>query len=255
MTHQYRVVRPDGSVRWIHETIFPIRNAQGIVTQVGGIAHDATTPEVLGVYVIDSDLRARDSKRDLLRQAGRRVTCFSSEAAFLNVAPALAPGCVLVRTNDASSTPFALPRTLRARGIDLPLILEAAIGGDVELAIEAMKSGAVDLLPYPADPEALLGAVATALAAVRDSGGDDRAGEHARFKISLMSSREREVLEHLLAGGTNKTIARSLGISPRTVETHRAHVMERLGAQTLPEAVLAAAAAGMKPPSRRNGEG
>ena len=255
MPHQYRIVRPDGSVRWVHETIFPIRNARGVITQVGGIAHDATTPEAVGVYVVDRDTRTRHAKRDLLRHAGRRVTCFSFEAAFLNVAPALAAGCVLVRTNDASSSPFGLPRTLRARRIDLPVIFEAAIGDDVELAIEAMKSGAVDLLPYPADPDAMLAAVATALAAVRDREVDDRAGERARLQISLMSSREREVLEHLLAGGTNKTIARSLGISPRTVETHRARIMERLGAQTVPEAVLAAVAAGMKPPRRSNGDG
>ncbi len=66
-----------------------------------------------------------------------------------------------------------------------------------------------------------------------------------------MRQREREVLDHLIAGGTNKTIARALGISPRTVETHRAHVMERLGAQTLPEMVLTAAAAGLSPPGKQ----
>jgi FixJ family two-component response regulator len=81
----------------------------------------------------------------------------------------------------------------------------------------------------------------------------ERMAQHARASIAAMSTREREVLERLLAGGTNKTIARDLDISPRTVEIHRAHVMQRLGAQTLPEAVLLAAAAGLRPLARERG--
>ena len=99
----------------------------------------------------------------------------------------------------------------------------------------------------PAEIEPVLAAVASALADVRETELEECASQVARGQIALMSQREREVLEGLLQGGTNKTIARELGISPRTVEIHRARVMERLGAHTVPEAVLAAAAAGMKP--------
>ena len=95
--------------------------------------------------------------------------------------------------------------------------------------------------------------MASAVADVRENELEERASQVARGQIALMSQREREVLEGLLQGGTNKTIARELGISPRTVEIQRARVMERLGAQTIPEAVLAASAAGLKP-RRRRGE-
>ena len=100
----------------------------------------------------------------------------------------------------------------------------------------------------PCEPEALLAAVASALADIRAAADREAAAGLARARVAGMSPREREVLEALLAGGTNKTIARDLGISPRTVEFHRAHVMERLGARTVPDAVLIAAAAGLRPP-------
>jgi len=117
-----------------------------------------------------------------------------------------------------------------------------------------MKAGAVDFLEVPYEREALLAAVASALADIRDTAERSSVAEIARARIADMSTRERAVLEGLLAGGTNKTMARDLGISPRTVENHRAHVMERLGARTLPEAVLMAAAAGLRPPLRTQGE-
>jgi FixJ family two-component response regulator len=160
-----------------------------------------------------------------------------------------------VRTDDASPARFALAAALRARRTDLRLIFETALDGDVAVAILAMKSGAADVLPAPADPAAVLAAVALALADVREDALEDRAGQVARQQIALMSQREREVLGGLLRGGTNKTIARTLGISPRTVEIHRARVMERLGAHTVPEAVMAAASAGMKPPRGQREDG
>jgi PAS domain S-box-containing protein len=247
ITHEYRIMRPDGSVRWIRDTTFPIRNADGRLAQIGGIAHDVSLHQALCVYVVDPDPRSRDERAASLRRAGHQVTTFASEAAFLHVAAALASGCVFVRTDDAAPAPFALAAALRTRRIDLRLVFETTLDGDVALAISAMKSGAADVLPAPAAPEAVLAAVASALADVREEDLADHAGQVARSQIALMSQREREVLAGLLNGGTNKTIARTLGISPRTVEIHRARVMERLGAQTVPEAVMAAAAAGMRP--------
>jgi PAS domain S-box-containing protein len=255
VTHEYRIVRPGGSVRWIRDTTFPIRNAEGRMTQLGGIAHDISRREAVSVYVVEPDLREREIKGALLRGAGQRVTTFASESAFLDVAAALTCGCVLVRTDDTSPEPFSLGRALKARRINLPVIFESVLGSDVELAIAAMKTGAADVLQAPADPGAMLAAVACAMANVREQEREEREAVIARTQIALMSQREREVLDGLLGGGTNKTIARELGISPRTVEIHRARVMERLGAHTGPEAVMAAASAGLKPLRRNSGGG
>jgi FixJ family two-component response regulator len=122
--------------------------------------------------------------------------------------------------------------------------------GDVTLAVQVMKAGAADWLEMPCEEDAMLMAVASALAGIRRSEDQHRDAELVRVRVASMSMRERQVLEGLLAGGTNKMIGRELGISPRTVELHRASVMERLGVSTLPEAVLMAAAAGVRPASR-----
>ncbi len=246
-THRYRIVRPDGSVREIRDTVFPMPDTDGRIGAIGGIAHDISRREALSVYLVDPDSSARDGKSALLRRDGQRVTAFATEAAFLDVAGALAPGCVLVRADDdASASRFDLGRILNSRGIDLPVIFEADLGGDVDLAIGAMKSGAMDVLQAPAEPAAVLAAVASALAHLRQEDLIESAAERIRLQLSRMTAREREVLDGLLAGGTNKTIARKLGISPRTVEVHRARMMERLGVHTAQEAVMAVASAGMQ---------
>lgn len=247
ITHEYRVLREDGSVACIRDTAFPIRDADGRLTQIGGIAHDMSSREPLTVYVVDPDEQAREAKADGLRRAGHRVATFVDDARFLEVAPSLASGCALVRIDDDNPAPFEVARALKARRIDLPVIFEARLEGQLELAIAAMKAGASDILKAPAEASSILNAVALAHAEIREAGLEEAGAELARRQISLMSAREREVLDGLLSGGTNKTIARSIGISPRTVEIHRARVMERLGAHTLPEAVLAAASAGLKP--------
>lgn len=252
VSHEYRILRPDGAVRRIRDTGFPIRDADGRVVQAGGIAQDITRDVPPTVYLVDPDPQSRAAKADLLRGAGQRVTPFASEQAFLEVAGVLTPGCVVARTQDLDAARFELVGALKARRISLPVILETSLGGDVALAISAMKAGAADLLESPCRPEALLDAVASALAGLSEVLEDEEATQLAQTQVALMSSREREVLEGLLSGGTNKTIARNLGISPRTVENHRARVMERLGAHTLPEAVLAAASAGVKPTRRRS---
>jgi PAS domain S-box-containing protein len=251
LTREYRIVRPEGDVRWIRDTTFPIRNAEGYVVQVGGIAQDITRPGASVVYVIDVNPRTREARAAILRRAGHQVSAFPTERAFLDVAAALAPGCVLVRADDAAPDRFDLARALKARNILLPVIVEAELGGDVGSAISGMKAGAVELLQAPCETDVMLGAVASALASARDIASETQVAETVREQIAHMSPREREVLGGLLGGGTNKTIARELGISPRTVETHRARVMERLGVRTVTGAVLAAAAAGLKPARQR----
>ena len=250
---EYRILRPDGAVRWIRNTFFPIRDGEegGQVRWAAGIAQDITVHEGSQVYLVDGSEAARQAHVALLQGAGYAVKAFASAKALLEMAPALVPGCVLLDVTGPETGGLAMPKELAARRIELPIIVLGSGQGEVAFAVQAMRLGAFDFLAMPCAPETLLAAVASALADIRQTAERDHAAVLARSRIAAMSAREREVLDRLLAGGTNKTIAKELGISPRTVEVHRAHLMERLGARTLPEAVLSAAAAGLQPPRLR----
>nr|WP_237906817.1 response regulator [Azospirillum brasilense] len=251
---EYRIVRGNGSVRWIRDTFFAIRGEGSRIRRIAGIAQDITNHSGSLIYVVDAEEATHRELPLLLRGVGYDVKTFTSTRAFLEMAPALIPGCVLLDIRAPEMGGLAVPRELRARRIHLPVIVVGSCDGDISLAVRAMKAGAVDFLEVPYEHEALLAAVASALADIRDTAERCSVAEIARARIADMSTRERAVLEGLLAGGTNKTMARDLGISPRTVENHRAHVMERLGARTLPEAVLMAAAAGLRAPLRTQDE-
>ena len=246
---EYRIIRADGAVRRIHDTLFPIRDAGGRVRRLAGIAQDVTRHEGSLVYVVDGDPVAHEWISRVLQAAGYRARTFGTIAGFLEAAPALLPGCVVLDIPAPEAGGLAVPRELKARRVALPVIVTGHRGGDVGLAVRAMKAGAADYLEAPCSEGQLLAAVASAMADIQVAEGRDRAAELAAARVAGMSARERGVLDLLLAGGTNKTMARDLGISPRTVEAHRARVMERLGARTLPQAVLAAAAAGLRPPT------
>jgi len=242
---EFRIVRPDGMVRWIRSTWFPIRDEHGRLRQVGGIAEDITRQGASQVYLVGADEAARLRLVPFLQAAGHEVKAFASAREVLEVAGVLVPGCIVLDTEDAAACGLAVPRELKARHIGIPVIAVGSSRGEARPAVEAMKAGAVDWLEAPCGAKALRTAVASALAGVREAMTGDRAASLARTQIAEMSSREREVLAGLMAGGTNKSLARRLGISPRTVEIHRARVMERLGAHSLSEAVLLAARAGM----------
>ena len=216
--------------------------------RIGGIAQDLTKQDGSLVYVVNEDDEARASTTHLLRVGGYEVQAFASAKALLARAPALVPGCVVLTIDISEPSGLSIPRELKARHLSLPVIITGKSHGDIGFGVRAMKAGAVDFVEVPYEDDALLTAIASAEADIRDLAERDRAAEVARMRIAGLSARERQVLDGLLAGGTNKSIARQLGISPRTVEAHRAHVMEQLGARTLPEAVLLAAAAGLQPP-------
>jgi PAS domain S-box-containing protein len=252
VVQEYRIVRPDGSVCSVRDTVFPIRDPHERVKWVGGIAQDITIHDALQAYLIDADATSRQKVAHVLYGAGYAVKTFTSGADFLEIAHVLSTGCVVLNVESAPSEGLQLLRQLKANGNNLPLIVTGVSSGNVTLAIQAMKAGAVDWLEMPYQDDQLLMAVSSALADIRLSAERSRDAEFARARIAGMSVRERQVLEGLLAGGTNKVIGRALGISPRTVELHRASVMERLGVGTLPEAVLMAAAAGVRPAPRRD---
>jgi PAS domain S-box-containing protein len=245
---EHRIVRADGGVRWVRDTLFPIRDAQGRVRRIGGIAQDITIHTGSLVYVVDADDASRQDLARLLSGAGYRVKAFTSGRTFLDVAPALLDGCIVLDISQPESGGLTILRELKARQIALPVIVSGSSQGDIRMAVQAMKAGAVDWLESPYEEHVLLAAVATAMSDVRDAGERDRAAQDARARINNMSARERQVLDGLLAGKTNKEIGRDIGISPRTIEVHRARVMQLLEAQTLPEAVLVAAAAGLRTP-------
>jgi PAS domain S-box-containing protein len=248
-TQEYRIVRADGTIRWVRDTSFPIRDDKGRVQRLGGIAQDITRLDGSHVYVVDGDETARQDLMRLIQTAGYDVKAFSSARSFLEVAPVLVAGCVVLDTRSpvAGSVGLTVPKELKGRRIDLPVIVIGASSGDVGTAVQAMKAGAVDWVEAPYEPDALLSAIALALADIRAVGERDRSTELTSGRIAQLSTREREVLEGLLGGGTNKIIAKSMGISPRTVEIHRARLMERLEAKTLSELVVMATAAGLKP--------
>jgi PAS domain S-box-containing protein len=246
VTHEYRIVRPDGNMRYIHTTVFPILDERGAIQRIGGVARDVTQHDGSMVYIVDGNEASRRYLSLTLQEAGYQVKPFASAQAFLEVAPVLVPGCVVLDTRAPEADGLTIPKELKVRRAGLPVVVLGESRGLVAVGVEAMKAGAVDFLEASCRPEQLLEAVASAQAAIRETAERDQTAELARDRIAGLAPREREVLDGLLAGGTNKTIARDLGISPRTVEAHRARIMERLGAQSLPELVQVAMAAGLR---------
>ncbi|MBB2754613.1 UNVERIFIED_ORG: PAS domain S-box-containing protein [Rhizobium aethiopicum] len=242
---EYRIVRPvDGAIRSLRDTSFPILDEQGAVTRIGGITEDLTTDNIRQAYIICS--RAADARRlaGIVRAEGYRARTFASGSAFLDVAPVLAPGCVLVDLRKAKDEGLSIPRELKARSIPLPTIALDAPGADVEAAVTAMKAGAVDYV-IVAKEVLLRPTLSKAMAECLGTTRPMKREENAAARIARLTPREHEVLVGLVDGGTNKSIGRKLGISPRTVELHRSQVMNRLNADSLTELLQIALVAGM----------
>ena len=207
-------------------------------------------PAGRAVHVVDDDDAVRRALAMLFRSAGIAVATHPSGSAFLEALPALgedAVGCVLTDVRMPGLDGLGLLRRLKEGGFRPPVVVMTA-HGDVSTAVRAMKAGAADFVEKPFDDEALLAAVGAALGAARApaAGVSDDAAE----RIAALSPREREVLDQLVAGKPNKHIARDLGLSPRTVEVHRARMMARLGVGSLAEAVRLAVRAELGLPAR-----
>jgi two-component system response regulator FixJ len=187
------------------------------------------------IHVVEDDEPMRDSLVELLEEAGYKARAYASGEELLARGTAAERGCVVSDMRMPGIDGLTLLRRLQADGSGLPLILITG-HGDVPMAVNAMKAGAVDFLEKPFEPDALLAAIAMALR-VRASGAAAQDGETARQRLEKLTLREHEVLEHVVAGKSNKEAAEKLGISPRTVEFHRAHIMEKTGAAGLPELV------------------
>jgi two-component system, LuxR family, response regulator FixJ len=195
-------------------------------------------------HVIDDDEAVRDSLAFLLRAAKFDVQAHESAVAFLSALPDLRPGCIITDVRMPEMSGLDLLRRLKELDVTAPVIVITG-HGDVPLAVEAMKIGAVDFLEKPFDDDALLISVRAALA--RGEHEQHRYAERIQLKerLATLSAREREVLEGLIAGFPNKTIAYDLGISPRTVEIYRANVMTKMKAASLSELVRMGLVAGI----------
>jgi PAS domain S-box-containing protein len=247
--YDYRIVRPDGAIRWLRDTSFPILDADGVVSRIGGIAEDFTREHRRQVYVVST--KATEARRlaTLVRASGYRARTFESAATFLDIAPVLSPGCVVVDLRGSRLQGLSVPRELKARSIALPTIVLDGPAADVKSAVTAMKAGAIDYLTVT-DEGSLRGMLANAVAECRGAAQSTTRDETAAARVARLTPREREVLLHLVDGETNKMIGHGLGISPRTVELHRAQVMSRLNATNLTELLQIALGAGVAPLSR-----
>jgi two-component system response regulator FixJ len=196
------------------------------------------------IYVIDDDDAVRESLEFLLKTAGIEVRGFESAQAFLDILPQVNSGCIITDVRMPEITGIDLLRRLKETNAELPVIVITG-HGDISLAVEAMKIGAVDFLEKPFDDDHLLAAVRSALN--QDADAVKRRAELADIhdKLAALSNRERQVLEGLVAGNANKNIAFDLGISPRTVEIYRANVMTKMVANSLSDLVRMAMMTGM----------
>jgi two-component system, LuxR family, response regulator FixJ len=201
-------------------------------------------PSEAMVYVIDDDDAVRDSLAFLLESAEIAVRTYESATAFLDKLPPNGSGCIVTDVRMPGISGIDLLFQLRGMGVTLPVIVITG-HADVPLAVEAMKGGAVDFIEKPFDDELLLSAVRTALRQHEKDVLREAEIREIQTRLNALSGRERQVLDGLVAGHPNKTIAFDLGISARTVEIYRANVMTKMQASSLSDLVRMALISGV----------
>ena len=188
------------------------------------------------IHLIDDDEHVRQAVAFLLGTAGFAVRVHESAIRFLENLKGLQPGCIVSDVRMPGMDGVELQRKLKEMGVDMPMIIMTG-HADVALAVSAMKAGAVDFIEKPFDDDLLITSVRTALARFEQSDREGAEVTHIRSRLEALSPRENQVLEGLLAGHPNKTIAYDLDLSPRTVEVHRANLMAKMGAKSLSDLV------------------
>lgn len=188
------------------------------------------------VYVIDDDDAVRDSLAFLLESADLTVRTYESALQFLEQASRLEAGCIVTDIRMPEMTGLDLVRHLNAQGSSLPVIVITG-HGDVPLAVEAMRAGVADFIEKPFDDEVMLTALRRALDISRNHAEEAAERRDIAQRLARLSTRERQVLDGLVAGQANKVVAQNLGISPRTVEVYRANLMAKMQASSLSELV------------------
>ena len=196
------------------------------------------------VYVIDDDEAMRESLNFLLVSTGFDVVLFESAQIFLDALPDLAFGCVLSDVRMPGIDGIELLKRMKARNSPLPIVIMTG-HGDIPLAVEAMKLGAVDFLEKPFDDDRLVAMIETAIRRAEPAAKSEALTQDIVARVATLSPRERQVMDGLIAGLSNKLIARDYDISPRTIEVYRANVMTKMQANSLSELVRLAMRAGL----------
>ncbi len=188
------------------------------------------------VFIVDDDEGVRDSVAALIESYGFATAVFATGTAFLEKVAAGQRGCVLLDVRLPDMTGLTVQTRLRERGITLPVVMITAFA-DVPLAVAAMRAGAADFLEKPYSDDVLIASVHLALARAETIADIEEQAARTNARLAQLTPRERQVLDFLLVGRQNKQIAHDLGISPRTVEIHRARVMDKMQAGSLSELV------------------
>jgi two-component system response regulator FixJ len=196
------------------------------------------------VYVIDDDAAMRDSLEFLLDSAGFDITLFDSAQHFLDALPGLTFGCVVSDVRMPGIDGIELLKHMKMMRSSFPILIMTG-HGDVPLAVEAMKLGAIDFLEKPFEDERLTTMIDGAIRQAEPAAKSEAAAQEIVTRVESLSPRERQVMDGLMAGLSNKMIAREYDISPRTIEVYRANVMTKMGANSLSELVRLAMRAGV----------
>lgn len=196
------------------------------------------------IYVIDDDEAMRDSLNFLLDSSGYSVTLFDDAQRFMEALPGLAFGCVVSDVRMPGIDGIELLKRMKAQHSPFPILIMTG-HGDVPLAVEAMKLGAVDFLEKPFEDDRLVAMIETAIRQAEPAAKSEAIAQDVAARVASLSPRERQVMEGLVAGLSNKLIARDYDISPRTIEVYRANVMTKMQAGSLSELVRLAMRAGM----------
>jgi len=194
------------------------------------------------IYVVDDEDAVRRSVGFMLRTSGYEVHAFASGVEFLKEVKKLDPGCVLLDVRMPDMDGLEVQQQLNAHGVAMPVIVLTG-HGDVATAVQAMKRGASDFLEKPFEKASLIEAIERGSEKIGRKEQATKSEHEAKVRIAALTAREQDVLRELVRGHPNKTIAYDLGISPRTVEVHRANVMSKLGVRSLSDALRIAFAA------------
>jgi two-component system response regulator FixJ len=196
------------------------------------------------VHIIDDEDAIRRSAGFMLRTSGFTVQTWESGVAFLREAKSADPGCILLDVRMPDMDGLTVQRELADRGVGMPVIVLTG-HGDIETAVAAMKNGAIDFLEKPFEKAQLLRALEVGFHRLEHRQEELASAHEANVRVAALTPREIDVLQGLARGHPNKTIGYDLGISPRTVEVHRANVMSKLNVHSLSDALRIAFAAGL----------
>jgi two-component system response regulator FixJ len=194
------------------------------------------------IYVVDDEDAVRRSVGFMLKTSGFEVHAYASGVDFLKEVKKLDPGCVLLDVRMPDMDGLEVQQELNAHGVSMPVIVLTG-HGDVATAVQAMKGGASDFLEKPFEKASLIEAIERGSEKIGRKEQASKSEHEAKVRIAALTAREQDVLRELVRGHPNKTIAYDLGISPRTVEVHRANVMSKLGVRSLSDALRIAFAA------------